>query len=174
MQKIENKSQYIGFSYFKNICGVKNINFEFETFFSEKKQKSDNFNLYFFYSDKNILENPLINLIFLLKNFEKDFFSLNQFIIKEILEKINLEDFKKNIENKPNSEFLRKIGFLLEKILEIKIEFSSDFSVKKSYINILNDEIFITKSPIIPFKKEDEQVFHNIKNKKFKIIDNSL
>jgi len=79
MEKIENKSCYIGFSYFKNICGIKNINFDFEMFFSEKKEKSDKYNLYFFYSDKNVLNSSLQNLIFLLKNFEKDFFLLNNF-----------------------------------------------------------------------------------------------
>ena len=143
MEKIENKSCYIGFSYFKNICGIKNINFDFEMFFSEKKEKSDKYNLYFFYSDKNVLNSSLQNLIFLLKNFEKDFFLLNNFIIKEILETIDLDEFRKNIENKPNSEFLRKIWFMIEIILGIEINLSEKFVVKKSYINILNEEILL-------------------------------
>jgi len=109
MLKNENKSQYIGFSYFKNVLGIKNLNFEYECFFSESKKKNDKYNLYFNYSDKSILNNSLHNVIFLLKHFEKDFFSLNQYVLKKILEAVDLEKFIENIENKPNSEFLRKI-----------------------------------------------------------------
>ena len=166
MQKIENKSHYIGFSYFKNICLIKNINFEFETFFSDKKEKNNNLNLYFFYSDKNILNNSLINLIFLLKNFEKEFFSLNQYVIKEILEKIDLENFIKNIENKPNSEFLRKIWFLIEKILKMEIKLSINFSVKKIYINILNEKIFLVPNSID--NSENINTWQIIKHKNLK------
>jgi len=168
MDFVENKSQYIGFSYFKNVLGIKNLNFKFECFFSEGKKKSDEFNLFFSYNDKEILISSLHNIIFLLKNFEKDFFSLNQYILKEILETVDLENFKQNIKNKPNSEFLRKIWFLLETILEIKIDFREGFVVKKTYINILNQDIFVTKN--INRKELSTEGFNPL----FKIIDNSL
>ena len=168
MLKRENKSQYIGFSYFKNVLWIKNLNFEFECFFSESKKKNDNYNLYFNYSDKSILNNSLHNVIFLLKHFEKDFFSLNQCVLKKILETIDLENFIENIKNKPNSEFLRKIWFLLETILKIKINFWEDFVVKKGYINILNEEIFLVKE--VNRKDLSTEGFNSL----LKIIDNSL
>jgi len=173
MNIIENKSKYIWFSFFKNVMWIKNIDYKFNTFFAEKKKNNDEYNLYFTYSEKEILNSSLHNLIFIIKNFEEYFFNLNQFIIKEILEKINLEEFKKNVENKPNSEFLRKIWFLLEKILKIEIKFSSEFIVKKSYINILNDEIFI----VFDNSRDNSWIISTeqcSRDRKFKIIDNSL
>ncbi len=159
MQKIENKSQFIGFSYFKNILKINEINFSYETFLWSKKNTE--FEKYFFYKNKEILDNSLENLIFLLKNFEKDFLCLNQFILEKILKTIDLEEFKNKFLEKPNSIILRKIWFLIENILKKEINIEENL-VKKIYENILDKNIFITC----------ENNF--IKNKKFKIIDNSL
>jgi hypothetical protein len=98
-----------------------------------------------------------------LKYFEKDLFCLNKIILENILKTININELKQKILEKPNSEFLRKIAFLLEKSLEINIELEDTFSIKKNYINILNSEIFITSNSKL-----------NKKYKKYKIIDNSL
>ena len=160
---MNNSKNFVWFSFFKEVLKIKNINFDFNTFFSESKKKWDKFNIYFTYNDKDILKSSLSNCIFLLKYFEKDFFCLNNFVLKDILKTIDLEELKQKILEKPNSEFLRKIAFLVEKILEIDIKLEENFSIKKNYINILNPEIFITSNSKL-----------NKKCKKYKIIDNSL
>jgi len=103
------KVNILVFLILKMFWELKTLILNMSVFFSESKKKNDKYNLYFNYSDKSILNNSLHNVIFLLKHFEKDFFSLNQYVLKKILEAVDLEKFIENIENKPNSEFLRKI-----------------------------------------------------------------
>ncbi len=157
-----NKKKYIWFSFYKQIVWIKNIDFKYETYFTESRIKNTENNYYYQYNNKEILNKSLHNLIFLLKYFEKDFFRLNAYIVIEILKSINLDDFIKAIQDKPNSEFLRKIWFLIESYLKININLWKDFKVKKININLLNKEIFITNENKLEI------------NKKYKILDNSL